>query len=96
METYQDLGVFNQGVDTAMGIMGQWYNGYRFAEEAETDLYNTDMVLYYLKQLDAESRGCQTYLIDTNVRIDYGKLRHLLVVGRQLNGNFDLLQQRHR
>ena len=33
------------------------------------------------------------YLIDTNVRIDYGKLRHLLVVGRQLNGNFDLLQE---
>ena len=32
------------------------------------------------------------YLIDTNVRIDYGKLRHLLVVGRQLNGNFDLLR----
>ncbi|MDE0220570.1 MAG: PD-(D/E)XK nuclease domain-containing protein, partial [Spirochaetaceae bacterium] len=32
------------------------------------------------------------YLIDTNVRIDYGKLRHLLVTGRQLNGNFDLLR----
>ena len=31
-------------------------------------------------------------LIDTNVRIDYGKLRHLLVVNRQLNGNFDLLR----
>ena len=31
-------------------------------------------------------------LIDTNVRIDYGKLRHLPVTGRQLNGNFDLLR----
>ena len=30
--------------------------------------------------------------IDVNVRIDYTKLRHLLVVGRQLNGNFDLLR----
>ena len=27
------------------------------------------------------------------MRIDYGKLRHLLVVGRQLNGNFDLLRE---
>ncbi len=26
------------------------------------------------------------------MRIDYGKLRHLLVTGRQLNGNFDLLR----
>ena len=91
VETYRDLGVFNQDVDTAMGIMGQWYNGYRFAKAAETDLYNTDMVLYYLKH-SIPNREVPDELIDTNVRIDYGKLRHLLVVGRQLNGNFDLLR----
>ena len=91
VETYRDLGVFNQGVETAMGIMGQWYNGYRFAKAAETDLYNTDMVLYYLDN-SIPNRDVPTYLIDTNVRIDYGKLRHLLVTGRQLNGNFDLLR----
>ena len=91
VETYRDLGVFNQDVATAMGIMGEWYNGYRFAEAAETDLYNSDMVLYYLKH-SIPNRPVPTYLIDTNVRIDYGKLRHLLVVGRQLNGNFDLLR----
>ena len=49
VETYRDLGVFNQDAATAMGIMGQWYNGYRFATTADTDLYNSDMVLYYLK-----------------------------------------------
>ena len=91
VETYRDLGVFNQDPATAMGIMGEWYNGYRFATAAETDLYNTDMVLYYLKH-SIPNRDVPTYLIDTNVRIDYGKLRHLLVTGRQLNGNFDLLR----
>ena len=49
------------------------------------------MVLYYLKH-SIPNRGFPTYLIDSNVRIDYGKLRHLLVVGRQLNGNFDVLR----
>ena len=49
------------------------------------------MVLYYLKH-SIPNRDVPEYLIDTNVRIDYGKLRHLLVVGRQLNGNFDLLR----
>ena len=92
VETYRDCGVFNQDVDTAMGVMGQWYNGYRFARQANTDLYNTDMVLYYLDE-SMPNRGVPDYLIDTNVRIDYGKLRHLLVVGRQLNGNFDLLRE---
>ena len=91
LETYRNHGVFNQDTDTAMGIMGQWYNGYRFAEDADNDLYNTDMVLYYLKD-SMPNRRVPKYLIDTNVRIDYGKLRHLLVAGRQLNGNFDLLR----
>ena len=48
-------------------------------------------MLYYLKH-SIPNRDVPTYLIDTNVRIDYGKLRHLLVTGRQLNGNFDLLR----
>ena len=91
VETYRDHGVFSQDVDTAMGVMGEWYNGYRFAKAAETDLYNTDMVLDYLKH-SIPNRGVPDYLMDTNVRIDYGKLRHLLVVGRELNGNFDLLR----
>ena len=91
VETYRDLSVFNQDVATAMYIMGEWYNGYRFAKAAATDLYNTDMVLYYLKH-SIPNRDVPTYLIDTNVRIDYGKLRHLLVTSRQLNGNFDLLR----
>ena len=91
VETYRDHGVFDQDPDTAMGIMGEWYNGYRFAKNAGTDLYNTDMVLYYLDH-SIPNRDVPDELIDDNVRIDYGKLRHLLVVGRQLNGNFDLLR----
>ena len=42
VETYRELGVFNQEVATAMGIMVHWCNGYRFATTADTDLYNTD------------------------------------------------------
>ncbi len=92
VETYRDHGVFDQDVDAAMALMGEWYNGYRFARTAEADLYNTDMVLYYLKH-SIPNRPVPDDLIDTNVRIDYDKLRHLLVVGRQLNGNFDLLRE---
>ena len=91
LEMYRDHGVFNQEVEAALDIMREWYNGYRFSEEAEVDIYNTDMVLYYLKYA-ITNRGMPRELIDTNVRIDYGKLRHLLTVNRQLNGNFDLLR----
>ena len=92
VEIYREHGVLDQDVDEAMALMGEWYNGYRFAKDADNDLYNSDMVLYYLDE-SMPNRGVPDYLIDTNVRIDYGKLRHLLVVGRRLNGNFDLLRE---
>ena len=92
LETYRDLGVFDQEVDAALATMRQWYAGYRFANTAEQVVYNTDMVLYYLKHCIPNEPGPDN-LIDVNVRIDYGKLRHLLVTGRRLNGNFDLLRQ---
>ena len=54
------------------------------------------MVLYYLRKSIVNERPPRE-LIDDNIRIDYTKLRHLLVVNRQasraeLNGNFDLLR----
>ena len=95
LATYRDGGALNQDVDTALDVMREWYDGYRFAEEAEDAVYNTDMVLYYLKEAISTGRVPRR-LIDVNVRIDYGKLRHLLVTGREagarLNGNFDLLR----
>ena len=92
LELYRDHGVFNQEVEATLAVMREWYNGYRFAKSAEDDLYNTDMVLYFLNE-SMPNRPMPDELIDTNVRIDYGKLRHLLTVNRQLNGNFDLLRR---
>ena len=91
LETYRDLGVLDQDLDEALDTMRDWYDGYRFAAHARRSVYNTDMVLYYLTE-SIPNRPPPDYLIDMNVRVDYGKLRHLLVVGRQLNGNFDLLR----
>ena len=91
LDTYHEHGVMNQDVDDTLAVMSEWYNGYRFAKGATGDLYNTDMVLYYLNESIANEAPPEE-LIDTNVRIDYGKLRHLLTVNRQLNGNFDLLR----
>ena len=91
LESYRDHGVLDQDVDEALAVMSEWYDGYRFAKRAQQAVYNTDMVLYYVKA-SVPGRGKPDDLIDTNVRIDYGKLRHLLTVNRQLNGNFDLLR----
>ena len=103
LATCREHGVIDQDMDAALAMMREWYDGYRFAREAAGDLYNTDMVLYYLKESISLGHG-PDQLIDHNVRIDYGKLRHLLVAGREtaarsraahevrMNGNFDLLR----
>ena len=95
LELYRERGAFDQDVDAALAVMREWYDGYRFARGAQGDLYNTDMVLYYLKH-SVPNEPIPDDLIDVNVRIDYGKLRHLLVTSREagakLNGNFDLLR----
>ena len=91
LEMYRDCGAFNQDLEAALAVMREWYNGYRFAKRTQGELYNTDMVLYFLAE-SMPNRPMPDELIDTNVRIDYGKLRHLLTVNRQLNGNFDLLR----
>ena len=68
-------------------LMGDWYNNYRFAEDASEYVFNTDMVLYFIQEV-LNNQKYPKDMIDQNVRIDYGKLRHLIVLDQQLNGNF--------
>ena len=92
LKTYHGAGAMGEHPDDALATMRRWYNGYRFAEDADDDVYNTDMVLYYIDESLGRS-STPLELIDDNVRVDYGKLRHLLTAGERLNGNFDLLRE---
>lgn len=88
---YHANGVVPLAIEASMAIMATWYNHYRFSPEAEDYLFNSDMALYFLEK----AQGRHTLprdLIDPNVRVDYGKLRHLINVDKRLNGNFSQLQ----
>lgn len=93
---YRNAGLIKHDTEYLMDIMNQWYNNYQFAKHAREKLYNTDMVLYFLKQY-FKTTSIPDDLIDRNVRIDYGKLRHLIVIDRgdykQPNGNFSKLKE---
>ena len=81
LRTYREARVLAIEEETALDVMREWYDGYRFAEGAEETVYNTDMVLYFLDAA-TPNKPLPKKLIDVNVRIDYGKLRHLLTVSR--------------
>ena len=83
LRTYHEAGALSLAPDAALDVMREWYDGYRFAKDANETVYNTDMVLYFLDAA-VPNRPMPDDLIDVNVRIDYGKLRHLLTVSRQM------------
>ena len=68
----------------------EWYNSYRFHEDVEHTIYNSDMILYYIKSLVQYNQEPRD-LIDVNVRTDYSKLKYLVYTNKKLNGNFKTL-----
>lgn len=52
------------------------YNGYLFAEECKTRLFNSDMILYYMQSYVDSGKGPKS-LIDKNIASDYGKLGNM-------------------
>ena len=104
VETYRRQGALMEDPDESLATMREWYAGYRFSRDANQDVYNTGLVLYYLNESISTGKP-PARLIDRNVRADYGKLGHILSVSRrqaererraaaaELNGNFDLLRR---
>jgi len=76
--------------EAAFARMDEWYDGYKFNEEVGNTIYNTDMVLYYIKSLIQTNREPRE-LIDINVRSDYSQIQFMVQTDRKLNGNFSVL-----
>ncbi|MBF0224742.1 MAG: AAA family ATPase [Desulfobacterales bacterium] len=91
LDYYRNSGLLKQKPESLYPVMEEWYNNYRFSEKNEQKVFNTDMVLYFVDKcihLGAPPKD----LIDYNVKTDYKKLRHLVVLNHQLNGNFSKLK----
>ena len=71
-------------------LMQYNYNNYCFSENTDEKVYNSDMILYFFNKY-SQGKKIPSNLIDENVRIDYGKLRFLILEEKKLNGNFSIL-----
>jgi hypothetical protein len=99
IEYYRQTGKISHPTPELLEIMSRWYNHYRFSIDSDTDLFNTVHVLYFLQQYLLRSK-IPHELIDRNARIDYQKLRHLIIIDKKgtptapmVNGNFSQLRQ---
>ena len=90
---YKSEGLINEPIENLLVVMREWYNNYCFAEErVDQKIYNTDMALYFVKNY-LESGIIPKVLIDNNIKIDYGKLRHLIILDKKVNGNFSTIKR---
>ncbi|MCP4148167.1 MAG: AAA family ATPase, partial [bacterium] len=98
IEYYGTKGRIKHQTPILLDIMTQWYGNYLFSEDDEKKLFNSDMVLYFISKYLTREKFPKD-LVDRNVRIDYGKLRHLILVdkdngkGKTTNGNFTRLKE---
>ena len=58
-------------------IMKENYDGYKFSLNAEKEIYNSNMCLYFLSEY-SWSRKIPNKLIDTNIASDYSKIGKML------------------
>lgn len=62
--------------ETLLAVLEEHYNGYRFSQDAEERVFNSDMVLYFLRELDDRGR-CPDSMLDRNARTEYSHLQRI-------------------
>ena len=90
---YSTTSPFNHSVDELIEIMKPWYDNYCFAEECygETTIYNSNMVLYFVKNYIQRGKAPRDMLED-NIRIDYEKLRMLIRKDKEFAHDASIIQ----
>jgi len=92
LDYYISVGELTINKEKSLSIMKKWYDHYIFSIESMESLFNPDAVLYFINKA-IRARNIPTNLIDDNLRMDYGKLRYLIIMDKKLNGNYENLSQ---
>lgn len=90
---YSGNSPFHHTVDELIEIMKPWYDNYCFAQECygETTMYNSNMVLYFVKNYILRGKVPQN-MIESNIRIDYEKLRMLIRQDKEFAHDASIIQ----
>jgi hypothetical protein len=65
--------------EAVLNDMRRYYNGYRFYPSSQENIYNSDMVLYFLDHFKQQQQYPRQ-MLDPNIAPDYGKLKAMFEV----------------
>ena len=90
---YSTNSPFRHTIDELIEIMKPWYDNYCFAQECygETTMYNSNMVLYFVYNYIRNGKVPRN-MIESNIRIDYEKLRMLIRKDKEFAHDASIIQ----
>ncbi len=92
---YASVLPFNHTVDELIKKIKPWYDNYCFAEEeyGKTTMYNSVMVLNFLDNYINSGYQIPKNMVETNVRIDYEKIRMLIRHDKPFSHDASIIQE---
>jgi hypothetical protein len=86
-----ESGIPIEKIPEMMADLEAWYDGYRFTTRANHQLFNPDMVLYFLKEYSIIAQYPEV-MLDTNVISDYRKIQNIFKIGGEETEKYELLE----
>ena len=95
LDYYGSVLPFNHTTDELIKVMKPWYDNYCFAEDryGETTMYNSVMVLNFVDNYIRSEYQIPKKMVETNIRIDYDKLRMLIRHDKEFAHDASIIQQ---
>lgn len=92
IDYYKEFVELPHTTDELIDMMKPWYDNYCFSPDSlnEPPMYNSDMVLYFLKTY-VRLKKTPYSMLDSNIRTDYNKLRHLIRVDKSFGENASVI-----
>ena len=78
-------------IPNMMADLTSWYDGYFFVPEVKNQLFNPDMVLYFLKEYSINNKY-PAVMLDPNVVSDYRKIQNTFKIGGKEIEKYELLE----
>ena len=91
---YKEEGTLKAEVEDLITMMKPWYDNYCFAEECYggTTMYNSNMVLYFVRNYLDNNGKAPRDMVEDNIRIDYEKLRMLIRKDKEFAHDASIIQ----
>ena len=94
LDYYATTCEFHHSTDELIEAMKPWYDNYCFAEQSygSTTMYNSNMVLYFVKNYIEYNGEIPKDMVEDNIRIDYEKLRMLIRKDKEFAHDASIIQ----